>query len=316
MRRSQDLLYNVTVQSLLLMVRTGRPSSATFSVFRNYSDDEATAEFSGSATVDSVSTTVNASSGMTQADPQKINLASTTGIVLGRKYRLQQNAFYEWVEPVEIQASFVRVRYPLQNDYTSGATFQSTWLSGSVDATWIANKNNLSDLSDNAVDYRVKWTVVVSGVTTVVYSHFDVVRSVQSHGLDIDDVNNRIPGLHDSLPVEYRQEEGRPLLDTAWDAVVSHFASLQVDVNELRDDYVLDELVLLRAIRVLAEGGWHPRDMDAIAFVELAQRNYNTFFDQHYAVMPKHQIQNNYTSASAQTPAYGSGAGSLPPWSK
>jgi len=298
-RTAAALLYNVTGQTLLLRVPQGRPSSATFGVYRNYAGDDDTTEFSGSATVDTVNTTVNAASGASQADPQKVSLASTTGVVLGRKYLLSENSVQEWVEPVEIRASYIRVRHPLLNDYSTAAAFVSTWLSAAVDSTFIQTLGKVSDLSDLAPDYRVRWTIVVSGVTYIAHSYFDVVRAEVRHDVDIDDINARAPGLRDSLPVEYQVEDGRPLIDAAFRAVRAHFRAINIDVLALRDNEALDELVILRALRVLAEGGWHPKDMDPVNYVTLTTGNYDRFFEQHYAVTLKHQVQYQIGAANS-----------------
>jgi len=314
MRRTAEVLWNVTGQSVGLLVRQGRPSAAMFDVFRNYADDDAEPEFSGTATVDSVNTTTSAAAGPAQVDPQRLALTSTSGVQVGRKLLVTGNALKEWIDPLEIGSGYIRVRHPLENDYASGATVQSTWLFAAIDATWIADRNSLSDLSDQMVDYRVRWTITVGGATVVAYSFFDVVRQLLDHGVDIDDVNDRTPGLRDSLPVEYRADDGRPLVDAAYRSVRAQFASINIDVRALRDDEVLDELVILRARRMLAEGGWHPPDVDWRTFAELAIGQYDRFFEQHFQVALKHDLQYQLAGASA---AYGQPATSAPSfWSK
>lgn len=308
MRRSADILWAVLGQSVSLLVRQGRPTSTTFEVFRNYSDDDGAVEFSGTATIDTPNTTTSAAAGPSQTDPQKLTLVSTSGISVERKLLLTQSSIKEWVHPIEVTASYIRVRHPLENDYTSGATVQSTWISAAIDNTWILDRNTLSDLSDQSIDYRVRWAITVGGATVIAYTFFDVVRQLVEHSVDIDDVNDRTPGLRDSLPVEYQAEEGRPLVDAAWRSVRAHFASVNIDVRALRDDEVLDELVILRARRMLAEGGWHPPDVDWGAFAELVIGDYNRFFEQHFSVSLKHDLQYQLAGASAAygQPAYGS----------
>jgi hypothetical protein len=291
MRRTTDILHGVLSQTLTLLVKQGRPTSATFEVFRNYSDDDATAEFSGTATVDTVNTTVSAASGTSEVDPLKISLTSTTGIEAGRRYLLAENELEEWVDPLEVTATYVRVRHPLENDYTTSATFKSTNVSAAVDSTFVADLNKLSDTSDTAPDYRVVWTVVVGGATIIAYSFFDVVRAHVRHQVEISDVTDRAPGLHDNIPTEYRTEQGRPLLEAAWRALRADLVKIGVDVNTLREDEVLDELVILRSLRVLAEGGWRPGDVDWAAYLTVVTGNYDRFFEQHFAVQMRHQQQ-------------------------
>jgi hypothetical protein len=150
-RLNVALMFNVLGQTLNHRVIQGRPTAATFQVFRNYAVDEGTAEFSGSATIDSVNTTVNVASGAAQTDPQKISLASTAGIVTGRKYLLSEVSLQEWLEPMEVQPTYIRVRFPLANNYTTAALFQSTVISAAVDATFIQTLGKVSDLDRQMV---------------------------------------------------------------------------------------------------------------------------------------------------------------------
>jgi len=80
-RVTTDIVYAETGQTLPHRFMLGRPTSATFSVFEDYANDDATAEFTGTGTVDSVNTTVDATSGNGTTDAHKINLTATTAIV-------------------------------------------------------------------------------------------------------------------------------------------------------------------------------------------------------------------------------------------
>lgn len=304
MRSITAITWNVLGQ-LLALRSPGRPSAATFDVFRNYTSDDGEPEFSGNATIDAPNTTVSASSGPSQADPQKLTLTTTAGIVVGRKYLVSENAILEWVEPIEVRATYIRVRHPLKNAFTTAATFVSTWVTAAVDATFVADLSKLSDLTDLQADYRVRWSITIGGATTIAHSFFDVVRAETRHSVDIDDINARAPGLVDSLPTEYRSEDGRPLIDAAWRALRAHFAAISIDPHSLRDDEVIDELVILRALRVLAEGGWKPKLIEHAAYLELVTSNYDRFFEQHFAVTLKHRQQEEslaFTNAVARNP--------------
>jgi len=301
-RTTADVIFGVTGQTLAHRVMSGRPTSATFEVFEDYENDDATAAFSGSATVDSVSTTVDASSGVSSTDPHKVNLTATTSIVTGRKYLLSENSKQEWVEPIEIvSADYIRTRHPLRNNYTTAATFVGTTITAAVDATWVAAEANLSDHLDPNPDYRCRWEIVTAGVTTVEYSYFDLVRSTVTHGVDIEDLNARAPGLHDSLPTEYQSEQGRPLIDSAWRSVQAKCASLKIDTDALRDDQFIDELVILRCLYMLG--------MSSGEYIQETRTDYERFIEQHLQVQLRPPV------------ASGSSAGvdvvrAVPLWSK
>ena len=310
MRRTAALVYGQTGQSLTIRVPQGRPTSATFAVYRSYYDEStATAEWSGTATLDSVTTTLGTAAGPSQTDPRLLTL-TTTGITEGTRYLLSQESVSEWVDVVQVGTSTIRTRFPIQHDYTTGATFKGATLSAAVDATWIATLANVSILVDTTPDYRVKWTIVVNGATIVLYSFFDVVRTLVGHQVEIADINARAFGLSDSLPVEYRDEDGRPIIDAAWSAVRAHLIAQGIQPDSWRDDEAIDELVILRSLRTLAEGGWHPPGVDLLAYQTMTTANYDRFFETHVVTL-KHKTT---TELDATTP-YG-GAPQRPIWSK
>jgi hypothetical protein len=291
MRRPDDVFFNVTGQTVAILVKDGRPTSATFKVQRNYALDDDVAEFSGAATVDTVTTTTTAAAGQGEADPRRIDLTSTTGIQVGRRYRLSGLGLVEWVDVVEIGVGYVRVRHPLENDYAAASTFVSTYLTAAVDGTFIADPNKLSDTADTAPDYRVIWSIAVNSTTVRAYSFFDVVRAPISYGVELSDITDRAPGLHDALPIEQRAEQGRQLLDATWRALRADLVKIGVDVNTLRDNEAVDELMIRLALRLVAEGGWHPTQATWAEYVAMTTANYDRFFESHFAVAIKHLQQ-------------------------
>lgn len=290
-RRTTSLAYNVLGQTLELFVRGARPTSATFKVFKQSDTDDATPQFSGTATLDAVNTLFSGAAGPSQSDTRRIPLASTTGIVGGKRYRIAQNALVEWVDIVEVGTTYVRARNPLQNDYTSGSFFQSTYLTAAVDSTFIQTLAKLSDLLVLAPDYRVRWEVVIAGATVPIYSFFDVVRAPMRHAVDIGDLDAAVPGIIDTLPIGHRADQGASLIDRAWSSVRADFYRCGVSVDAIREDEVIDELVILRSKLSLAEGGWAPPGMDKALYLQNAQANYDDFLEQHISVVMKHPVQ-------------------------
>ena len=302
-RTTTDITFEVTGQTVAYRVLQGRPTSATFSVFYEHADDTSTALFSGTATVDSVSTTVDASSGPSQTDPQKINLTATTGIVTtGQKYLISEGSRSEWVSPIQVvSADYVRVRHPLKNEYTTAATFVSTTITAEVDATFVADETYLSDPLDPNPSYRVKWSIVMSGDDQVAYSYFDLVRAPITHQIDLDDLNARAPGLLDTCPLEYNVEQGRPLIEAAWRSVQADIAALGIETDAIRDDQILDELVILRALNVLATGGWRPLGFASSLseYVAITRAEYDRFLEKNFQVVMTRRVADS-TGGGAQ----------------
>jgi hypothetical protein len=305
MSRTGIVLLGVASQVLRLRAPS-RPTSATVAVYRNFGDDQGTPEFTATATLDPVDTTLAGAAGGGQTDPQRIPLTSTAGIQAEQEYLISEGGLFERVVPIEVRAGYVRVRMPLVNAYTAAATFVCAEMSAPIPDVWASDESKLSELGDMGADYRARWNLVIGGATITAYSYFDVVRVAAQHGVDIVHVNERAPGLKDSLPVEYRAESGRPLVAAAWRAVRAHFAAVSIDVNSIRESEVIDELVILRALQVLAEGGWHPKQTDWAAYMEMVSANYARFFEQHFAVTLKHrtQLHSGIQTGEQRAPAF------------
>lgn len=303
-RKLATAIYSVTGQQLALRFGLGRPTSATFAVYRAYGDDDAAPEFTGNATVDTPNTTTSATAGRSATDPQRIALTSTAGLVEGREYLISAEGLSERVYVIQVGTGFVRALVPLQNDYAAGAAFVSTTLFALIPDSWAADRSKLSDLSDTHPDYRVKWSVTYAGAVKVVYSMFDLVRQPVTHDVSIADVNARAPGLADDLPLEYQPEQGRPLLEAAEKFVRAHLVANGIDSNSIRDPEAYDELVIRGALRVLAEGGWHPKTFSAAEYVKLTADGYDRYWETHYGVVikPRLDLQIGAAQRSGELP--------------
>lgn len=291
-RTTTEVVYAITGQTVAHRFMKGRATSATFSVFNDTAGDDDTAEFTGTGTVDSVNTTIDVACGASSADPQQIKIAATTSIEIGRKYLISEASFSEWVEPIEIvSADSIRVRYPLRNDYTTAATLVGTTITAAIDATWVADEANLSDQLDSNPSYRVRWAIVYSSATYVEYSFFDLVRATVTHQIDLSDLNDRAPGLVDSCPTEYRVEQGRPLIEAAWRSVQARLSAMNIDTDAMRDDSITDELTILRALNLLARGGWRPMGYDSLTeYIATTQQDYDRFIEQHFQIAQPHKM--------------------------
>lgn len=298
-RSTSDIVFGVASQTLSHRVIEGRPSSATFEVFNDTAGDDDTVEFSGAAVVETVDTLVSSASGQSQADPQKVLLASTAGISTSRKYLLSEDGKLEWVTPIEVTATYIRVRHPLRNDYTTAATFVGTTIMAAVSDAWATDEGNISDHLDANPSYRVRWEIVVNGATLVQYSFFDLVRATVTHGIDLEDLNDRAPGLIDSCPMDYRIDQGRPLIEAAWRRAQARLSAMKIDTDALRDDLITDELTILSALNILAEGGWRPLNFESLSeYVTLTRSNYDRFIEQHFQVSQPHRMATGTSGAA------------------
>lgn len=301
MRKTTDLTFGVAGQTVEYRVLQGRPTSATFDILNDYAADDDTAELSGTASIENVNqVALSAASGPSQTDPNRVNVVSTN-VSTARKYLIAEGSRQEWLAPVEVGSGYIRTRHPLKNDYSTSGSFVGTTIIATIDDAWAGSEENLSEHLDPNPSYRVRWSIVVGGVTYIAYSFFDLVRAPILHEVDIDDINARAPGLMATIPTEYRVEQGRPLIEAAWRSVKADFASMQIDVDALRDDEVLDELVIMKSLHVLAMGGWKPIAYGSVSeYLTNVRNDYDRFFERHFKASLQHKLATG-TGGGAET---------------
>jgi hypothetical protein len=275
-----------------------RPSTATFAIIVDASGDDDAAEFGGAAVVDSATTTTTAIAGFGAADARLLAVVSAAGFIVGRKYRLRGDAQVEWAEPIRIAGNVITVRYPLGGVFAIGAALESTYVTAAIDDVWAATVSKLSDGANPWPDYRVRWSL--DG--TVEYDGLDLLRTVNSFDVTVDDLSARIPGLRDRMPIEFRDDAGAKLLAAAWD-------SLQLDLLEsgttpavTHSKQAINEALLLKARLVLAEGGYHPAGSDPTAFYAMAEATYGRFFERHFKLAAKHAMTSTTGAAVPRVP--------------
>lgn len=252
MRSVQDILFNVTGQSLVFDAPEGRPSSVTsVSVYRWNQGDDETAEsaVSGSASVEtSPNTTTDAD--MDSTTPTVLPLTSTTGTTAGRVYlAIGTTGEREWIEVAKINAGVsIEAKHPIHNLFLTGSTFQSTRITATVDSTWVADLSNMLEGTGPNPQYRVRWVYVVSGSTYVADTYFNLVRYAGKHGVLPEDIEAMIPGWLDALPVDHRDDQGRRLIDEAYRAVKLDLHSVLLDDATVANTDVIDELTRYKTV--------------------------------------------------------------------
>jgi hypothetical protein len=256
MRGVQDILFDVTGQTVYFDAPEGRPSSVTsVEVFRWDVSDDSTAESAVGA--GSVETNPNTTlDGSAAALARSIPLTATTDIAVARRYLVTNAAgLKETVEVDSITAAdSVTVKHPLHNDYATGATFQTTRIQATVDATWAADSSNITadDVGPNPM-YRVRWVYVVGGVTYVADTYFNLVRYGARHGVQPQDLESLVPGWLDTLPSDHRNDQGRRLIDDAYREARIDLHQVDLAASSIAESEIVDELVRLKAVEL---GEW------------------------------------------------------------
>lgn len=280
MIQNLDILYNVTGQKLVFDCPEGRPSSVTSSdVYLNsYGDDDDTeAATTGIAAVETnPNTTFDAASGSGETDPRICNLAATTGIAKNRRYlATDATGEKEWVEVIAItSATSVQARFPLRNAYANADTFESTRVTHAIDATWVADKTNISVVDPNPY-YRWRLEYVVDSVTYVANVFFDLVRASGTTtvtGQDVDGAYPRMNWLH-NLAAEDQEDGGERVIREAYRQVKLKMSTAGRADEAARNREVIDDLVIHRAAELGA-----PINSDWIPYIrERFSESYDNF---------------------------------------
>lgn len=278
MTGSQDLLFEVSGQSIVFDAPEGLPSSATFKVWRNDASDESTVEFEGSATASSVNTTVSGAAGYSQANRKSLNLYSGTSVAAGSTYLLTNaGGQTEWVEVASVDGNAATSTFPLMLDYADGATFQGVRLSASVPASFY---NDEDKLTDGSPSYRVLWLYTAASVARRHYSYFDLVRVPGSHDVKLNDLEIYFPHLRSSLGTDYRKSAEK-FLTRAYENFKLDAKALGKDDSGILDRFVVNECIIRRALFDLAMSGYHPPNLSYDEWLATWRDEYNRVLDAH-----------------------------------
>lgn len=273
-----DIIFGATGQFLEFDAPEGAPTSIVSSVFENADGDDATAESAttGSASASSVSTTFDAASGAAQSDPHMLYIASTTGIEKGSRYLIENAAGdSETIECVEVVSGVsIRSRLPLRNDYANADTLVGTTISHAIDATWVADKNNISD-PDPQPRYRWRIEYTAGGETRVHYAYFDLVRQKGGTTVTGIDVDGAYPWLdwNSKLSVYDQEDRGERVIAEAYRQVKLSLSMHGKADEAMRNREAMEDLVIHRAALLVAG-----TDLDAVERIEQNEtKSWNNF---------------------------------------
>lgn len=266
MDKRTAIIYGVTGQTLEVYPPEGTPSAAaTYSIWKGSQGDDQTALLTGTATADTLSLTLDASSGYSQANRRKVSVSATTGATVGRLYRLTNVDGQSEIIRISrvVSADYVETDADLAYDYSTSATFKGYRQTISVDNTFAATEGNLN-IAEHP--YRVLWSYAVSSVACRHWTYFDLVRSAWQHGVTRHDLADywSDAGYADSQGDFARFLER--VVDAAGTRVQIDLRQRRVDPNEVLEGPIRDELVRGMALLIMARQGRTPPGRDAEAW--------------------------------------------------
>lgn len=280
----QALIYSLTGQVLEFyppeaeVVKDGAPTAAaTYSIWRGTQSNDDTPGVTGTATLDSVSTTVATSTaGYSAANRRSITLTSATGVAVGGRYLLA-NAKGQREVVVPYDATTILVENDLQYDYPiTTSTLKGLRQYFTIDATFIADLVNVN--AGILPPHRVQWVYTTGSTARRSWTYFDVARQQGKHGVTADMLRAHFP---DILEHEWRAQRGRQFaaqLDAAWSRFAFDVQAAGYNLHQLRSGPEVDEIVLRAALMIIAETGLHPPGRDLEAYVLQTRDAYNGMF--------------------------------------
>lgn len=272
------LVYNLTGQTVefypptdILLAEGAPTAAATYKVWAGVQLNDDTPKFSGAATLDTVSTVTETTSGANETPRNRVFLASTTGAAIGRRYLITDSAGANRIVVVP-RAVLGGIGVDHENDLPIDVAGNSPFVGlrhvFTVDPTFIASPVNiniyggilgrvlLTDSGDTdtiAPPYRVEWTYITgAGVTRKHWTTFDVTRAPLKHNVTIDHVKASMP---DVIWMEWTQQRGQdfqPQICEAFERLKYDIRMAGYDPNMVTDPQVVDRLVTLGARACIA----------------------------------------------------------------
>ena len=282
MDRRQNVVYGDTaavVEFYPPQWTEGAPSAAaTYRVFAGGTPNTGTAEFTGTATADPVSTTVSVVSGYSQSNRKLVSLAATTNIGIGKQYILANaGGQREIVIPAKVTSgASVTAQYDLAYDYPiTTSTFLGFRQYFTIDSTFVQTEGKVNEPE---LPYRVEWTYTIAGVSRRHWTYFDLVHVAKQHNVTAEDLMELWPDLGVQEWSERRGQKFRYIIDAAFERVQFDCKTESIEMHQLRDGQYLDELVRQCALMLIAEAGARPGTRDPELWVVERQKRYRDDF--------------------------------------
>jgi hypothetical protein len=273
----------------------GAPTAAaTYRVLQGTQSNDSPVLFSGTATLDTVSTTVNAGTGYTQGlNRQLVSLTSTTGITVGRRYLLQNaQGQREICVPYMVDVANISVEEQLAYDFTVGtSTFVGLRHSFVIDPTFIVDLSRINvygalspmyfqatTTSTQAPPYRVEWRYTTGTVDQRTWTTFDVARQPAKANLSITDLRGILPDVVFAEWISQRGQDFAPQLEAAQRDMQIDARAAGYDPDAIRDPQVWDRLTLQKWVVIIGKALLF-NGANVSAWLEMAMTDYTRMFE-------------------------------------
>jgi hypothetical protein len=274
---TQELIYGVAGQTLAAYPpewADGVPSSVTVKVFEGGDSNDDTEEWTVAGSADTVATTVNTASGCSSTYPNRVYLASLSGVVLGRTYRLANGAGQaELVTVKNLCTTYVLLDRDLGYDYAiTTSTFKGLMLSAAVDTTWQSDEANI--LSEGAANYRVQWAYTLNSLARVLWTYCRLVRQPWRSGVTVEDLRAYRPDLSYSETPDDRGSGFARQIAAAEAKVRVDLLAADMRPDSVRDTDLMRQLTMLAFFSILGQFGNAPPTREPNAYAAESEAAY------------------------------------------
>lgn len=270
----QTLEFYPPIEELVLdgvMAQTG----GTFAIFRGMQSNDDTPILTGNLTHDNATVTLSTTgdAGPQQSNREKIPLESTTGLVIGRRYLLQNltgagREFMIVIPKTILTDLYMLHEHAIPVTFSTGAGLKGIRYSFTIDPTFIANAANINltgGLSDRTIPfgsgetdttfppYRVRWTYTTAtgGLARNHWTTFDVRRAPLQHNVSVDSVKRLVPDVIWNEWLQQRGMDFQPQIAEAFERVRFDIRMAGYDPNMITDPEIVDRLTKLAAVSLI-----------------------------------------------------------------
>ena len=281
----------------------GIPSAVTASVYFGQDGNDSTADFSPSVSVDSVSTTLSAAAGQSQAAGlrNRLSVASATGLAPGVMYLLDNNSSQrEVVELKKIASTTLDVVHDLQYEYPiTVSTLKGVRAYFTVNADWVADEANILDAAEPS--YRVRWQYTVGGTVYNHQTYLRLVRKPFKSSVTYLDVVGRWPSILDGQDRNMRGDKLAKMISAAEATVRSDIVAEGYKPEQFNDTENIDRLVNLALDYQMARFHRAPAERDREAFIMECKGEYGQLLSKMVSTL-KLDLDTGTDGASTQEP--------------
>jgi hypothetical protein len=270
---THKIVYLETSQTLR-HVPPERITSASYVIEDLFTDEAGRTVASGSATVDTTTTTTDAASGPAQANPRKVPVASTTGFAVGDHALIASVDGGTWerfvIDGLSV-GDYLVADIPLVNAYASGANVYGIDVTAPFPDGIAANESHV----DEDRPYRVVWEYTIRGL---VYRPQEQIRLVRASETDVSSsavaqkIRDTYPDVIARLPEASRLDRG---IIAAESFVHNSLRRKGVDPHRFMGGELLLDAVYWRTLCLFATNSSTPGDMPVAEWLEYCERKYN-----------------------------------------